>query len=287
MLSCRYLILTHNTSLKVYTVSDSLLVRQISLPIDVKSKDGSRKISASIVSTWLSAAEPDFVWIACSDGRVWKVNWRHGTKPEDTLYTKTGGLLDMSVSSMKIQKSTVDVLYISELKKQECTITAYYRVKNSHMSIALYRSQQPDQRIHLVRSTSDGRFIVGASAEGLVVGAVQIPQGKAELEGEFYAFDTKDIVCAVDMKVTVKPEPPATKKQPKKQASQAFDVLDLIVGCARGQMFVYNDIINALHNLRSKSKSKKEEVQARQFHWHRRAVHSLKWSSDGMFNPVT
>jgi len=222
------------------------------------------------------------VWIACSDGRIWKVNWRHGSKPEDTLYAKSGNLLDMSVSSIQIHKSTIDVLFVSEQqKKQDCTITAYYRVKNSHMSTILFRSQQPDQRIHLVRATGDGKFIVGATAEGLVVGLVQVAQGKAELEGEFYSFDTADIVCAVDMRVTVKPEPITPKKQPKKQ--QAFDVLDLIVGCARGQMFVYNDIINSLHNMRgSKSKSKKEEVQARQFHWHRRAVHSLKWSSDGM-----
>lgn len=222
------------------------------------------------------------MWIGCSDGRIWKVNWRHGTQPEDTLYTKSMSLLDMCVSSIKLNKSTVDVLYVSEQqKKQESTITAYYRVKDSHLSTVLLRSQQPGQRIHLVRSTSDGKFIVGASAEGLVVGAVQVVQGKAELEGEFYSFDTADIPCAVDMKVTTKPEPVASKKQSKKQALQTFDVLDLIVGCARGHLFVYNDIINVLHNLKA---SKSKSVQARQFHWHRRAVHSLKWSSDGMFS---
>lgn len=187
----------------------------------------------------------------------------------------------MSVSSFKLKNSAVDVLFVSEHKKQECNITAYYRVKGSQLSTVLFRTQQPDQRIHLVRSTSDGKFVVGASAEGLVVGSVQIAEGKSELEGEFYAFDTPDIVCALDMKVMAKPAAATPKKQTKKQA---FEAVDLIAGCARGQMLVYNDIVNNLHGMKgSKSKSKKEEIQARKFHWHRRAVHSLKWSSDGTF----
>ncbi|KAH6687902.1 sporulation protein, partial [Plectosphaerella plurivora] len=278
----KHLIVTQNTSLQVYSVADSHLVRQISLPIATKGKDGQNRITAAIVATWLSPNEPNFVWIACSDGRVWKVDWRHGSAPEDTLTVKSDNIQDMAVCSMKLGKSFVDVLYISEAKKQECTITAYYRLKRSQLNSVVYKSQHADQRIHLVRATSDGKYVVGASAESIIVGVVQPGEGNV-LESEFYSFDTPDLVCALDLRVSPKSSAALTpKKQSKKSA--LFDVVDLIIGCARGGMLVYNDVINTANAVRgAKAKPKKEEIQARKFHWHRRAVHSLKWSRDGNY----
>lgn len=278
---CRYLIITQNTSLQVYTVADSHLVRQISLPLATKSKDGQKRITAAIVATWLSPNQPNFVWIACSDGRIWRVDWRHGSAPEDTFTVKSDNIQDVAVSSMKVGKSVLDILFVSEQKRQECTITAYYRSKRSLVSHVVYKSQHPDERIHLVRATSDGKFVVGASSENIVVGTVQ-PGADGGFESEFYSFDTPDIVCAMDLRVTPKNNVVSTPKKSKKPA--LFDVLDLIAGCARGGMLVYNDIMNTAHAVRgSKSKSKKEEIQARKFHWHRRAVHTIKWSRDGTY----
>lgn len=275
-----HLILTYYNSIQVYTVADSLLVRRISLPL---ARDGDKKTSSFIVATHLSPTQPDFVWVACSDGRIWKINWRHGSKPDDILYTKSNTVLDMCVSAMKLGKSAVDVLLVSERKGHAGTISAHCRSNGSQLSNqVLFETREADQEIHLLRSTSNGSVVVGAYADGLVVGTVQ--QGSAKdglhLESEFYSFPTNDIVCALDIRVSARQQSQVTsKKQSNKTVSE---VVDVVTGGARGAMFIYNDILNKLINLRG-PKSKKEEVQARKVHWHRRAVHSVKWSNDGNY----
>ncbi|KAM0288049.1 hypothetical protein ACHAQH_000117 [Verticillium albo-atrum] len=273
----KHIILTYNTSLQVYSVADSLLVRRIALPIAKDNKDGP---AASVLTTHLSPVEPDFVWVGCSDGRIWKFNWRQGIKPEDTLMTKSHTALDFCVSAIKINKNPHDVVFVSEKKpKDEGTIVAYCRKGTSHLaSQILFKTARPDQAIHVLRSTTDGRYVVGAHSEGLVVGTVN---GKDfELEGDFFNFDTSDIVCTLDLRVTSRQQGlSAPKKQTIKPSSE---VLDVIIGCARGSIFLYNDIMTKLQSMRG-PKPKQKEVQARKFHWHRRAVHSVKWSKDGHY----
>ncbi|KAM0335344.1 hypothetical protein ACHAQA_000389 [Verticillium albo-atrum] len=273
----KHIILTYHTSLQVYSVADSLLVRRIPLPIAKDNKDGA---VASVLTTHLSPVDPDFVWVGCSDGRIWKFNWRQGTKPEDTLMTKSLTALDLCVSSIQINKTAHDVIFVSEKKqKDEGTIVAYCRKGTSHLaSQVLFKTPRPDQAIHLLRSTTDGKYVVGAHSEGLVVGTVT---GKDfDLEGDFFNFDTSDIVCTLDLRVTTRQQGlSAPKKQTVKPSSE---VLDVIIGCARGSIFLYNDIMTKLQSMRG-PKPKQKEVQARKFHWHRRAVHSVKWSKDGHY----
>lgn len=244
-------------------------------------RDGERKPIPLIVATCLSSVDPDVVWVACSDGRIWKVNWRHGSKPDDTLHTKSQTVLDMCVASVTINKSAVDVLYVSEKRRDAGCISAYCRRNGSHLvSKSLFETKQPDQEIHILRSTGNGSVLVGAHAEGLVVGTIQVGSAKdgLDLESEFYSFETSDIVCALDIRSSPRKQGTST---PKKQAGKVTsEIIDVVTGGARGAMFIYNDLLNKLHNLRG-SKSKKEEIQARKVHWHRRAVHTVKWSRDG------
>ena len=66
----------------------------------------------------------------------------------------------------------------------------------------------------------------------------------------------------------------------KKSRQEAAPVLDIIVGGARGSIYLYHDALARSQAL-AKSGSDKEPIQAQNFHWHRRAVHALKWSRDG------
>ncbi|ROT42281.1 sporulation protein [Sodiomyces alkalinus F11] len=275
-----HLILTYQTSIQVYSVADSLLVRKIPLPMI---KDGERKPTPLLVATCLSRVEPDFVWVACSDGRIWKINWRHGSRPDDTLHTKSQTALDMCVVPITTNKSAADVLYVSEKRRDAGSISAYCRKNGSHLvSKVLFETQQPDHEIHLLRSTSNGSALVGAHAEGLVVGTIQVGSAKdgLDLESEFYSFETSDIVCTLDVRSSPRKQATST---PKKQSGRVTsEIIDVVTGGARGAMLIYNDLLNKLHNLRG-SKSKKEEIQARKVHWHRRAVHTVKWSRDGHY----
>ncbi|KAG7109001.1 U3 small nucleolar RNA-associated protein 17 like [Verticillium longisporum] len=273
----KHLILTYHTSLQVYSVADSLLVRRIPLPI---AKDNKDSPTASVLTTHLSPVEPDFVWVGCSDGRIWKFNWRQGIKPEDTLMTKSQTALDFCVTAIKVNEDLHDVVFVSEKKQNdEGTIVAYCRMGASHLaSQVLFKTVRPDQAIHVLRATADGRYVVGAHSEGLVVGT--ITGQDLELEGDFFNFDTSDIVCTLDLRVTSRQQGLSTPK--KQTVKPSSEVLDVIIGCGRGAMFLYNDILTKLQSMRG-PKPKQKGVQARKFHWHRRAVRSVKWSKDGHY----
>ncbi|KAK1975977.1 WD domain-containing protein [Colletotrichum cereale] len=265
-----YLILTYNTSLQIYSVAESLLIRRIALPV-VQNTYSEKSSAPTIVATRQSQVKPDFLWVACSDGRVWRVNWKKGTAVYDEFRTQSQTALDMSVVAIEGAKNKTEVIYVSEGKKQSRgEIVAYFGPDFTQpTSEVLFTSKQVDQGIHLLRSSVDGKTIVGATREGLVVGTVAPEVSKTDvgLECEFFTFDTADIVCSLDIRVT---------------NNKDGVVLDLIAGGARGAIYFYNDILRKLQNINA-PKSKKDSLQGRKYHWHRRAVHSLKWSKDGHY----
>ncbi len=69
--------MTYNTAIQVYSTADSLRVRLIPIPV-TESPESTEFTGASIVSTLLSKTSPNFVWVACSDGRIWKLDWTTG-----------------------------------------------------------------------------------------------------------------------------------------------------------------------------------------------------------------
>lgn len=253
-------------------MAESLLIRRIALPV-VQNTYADKSAAPTIVATHQSQIKPDFLWVACSDGRVWRVNWKKGTTVYDEFRTQSQTALDMSVAVIDGQKSKTEVIYVSELKKQsKGEIVAYFGPDFTQpTSEVLFATKQIDHGIHLLRSSVDGKTIVGATREGLIVGTVtpEISQTDVGLECEFFTFDSTDIVCSLDIRVTT--------------GKDGAPVLDLIAGGARGAIYYYNDMLRKLQSLNA-PKSKKDGLQGRKYHWHRRAVHSVKWSKDGERN---
>lgn len=96
-------------------------------------------------------------------------------------------------------------------------------------------------------------------------------QTLANLEYQFCAFDVPDIVACLDLRPLVK-----SGSKGKTEIQQ----LDLVVGTARGPIFHYGDILSKLPREGSKN-LKAGVIQPRKYHWHRKAVHSVKFSGDG------
>jgi len=57
----------------------------------------------------------------------------------------------------------------------------------------------------------------------------------------------------------------------------------VVVGCARGAIFYYNDLLPQIRLLQTSRKARNLSLQPRKLHWHRRAVHAVKWSRDGNY----
>ncbi|KAB5578373.1 quinon protein alcohol dehydrogenase-like superfamily [Coniochaeta sp. 2T2.1] len=266
-----HLILTYNTSIQVYTTADSLLVRRITIPLSTETGHGSK--GQHIVSSVLSKDSPNNLWVATSDGRVFCIDWTTGSGADAPYQLTT--ILDMTVDSVQVGKTTEDVLLV--LEKTGISggrVRAYNRESlKTGAGILLYNcSEFP----HLIRSANNASVVIVAGKDSIHVGsrtskAVKSP---ADLEYGFFAFTVEHTITTVDVRCLVRPT--------KKQAS-SIQPVDLAVGCAHGKIFLYYDVVARSPVAGPATPRKGTALQPVKKHWHRRAVHSVKWSHDGNY----
>ncbi|KAK0657555.1 hypothetical protein B0T16DRAFT_386073 [Cercophora newfieldiana] len=264
----RYLILTYNTSLQVYTTEDSLLVRRISLPV-ARSEGGEY-----IISSVLSKSSPEHVWVACSDGRVWHINWTTGTGA-DTPFDIEKGILDMDVQSMEYGDVTQDLLLVVQTFEQTPAQLVAYDEEGLSKREGTLLATFDEGRPSILRSAGNGKVTVAASGSTLYVGLLRHKKKGAgpELEYQLYSFGVPDIIASLDIRAILR----TTKK-----GATEIQRVDVAIGGARGGIWVYSDIAAKL-TVDGHSTLKAAAIQPRKYHWHRRAVHSVKWSADGNY----
>ncbi|KAK3694886.1 WD40-repeat-containing domain protein [Podospora appendiculata] len=269
-----HLIITYNTSLQIYSTADSLLVRRIPLPVS-RPESGIELASAHIVSTVLSRGSPEYVWVACSDGRIWHINWITGAGADTPFTIEAKKVLDMTVESVEFAHATEDVLLVlQKLTKASGQIVAYDTNALSTKNGKLLHTY--DDSPQLLRSSASGRLIVAAAKEAIHIGLLKTKSKPLErlgdLEYRFHSFGATDIITCLDIRTTLR----TTNK-----GGSEIQSVDLVVGCARGAIYLYDDILAKLPS--GSSISKASPIQPRKYHWHRRAVHSVKWSEDGNY----
>lgn len=177
----------------------------------------------------------------------------------------------MTVDSVQIGKTTEDVLLILQKTSHSVgQLTAYNRdALTTGVGKPLHTcSDYP----RLVRSANDASVIVIAAKDTVHVGSLK-PKGKdsktlADREYQFFSFAIGDLITSIDIRCL---------SQSKKHQSP----VDLAVGCARGAIFLYHDVVARSPVTASATPRKGGSLQPRKHHWHRRAVHSVKWSHDG------
>ncbi|KAF7562977.1 hypothetical protein G7046_g1172 [Stylonectria norvegica] len=275
----QYFILTYNTSIQIYSAVDSLLVRRIPISA-VDSATSMAKTPATIVATRLSKQNANFVWVACSDGRVFHVDWTSSKSPE-CFSTKSNTAKALTVLTTKIGKATKEILLIAESDKpSRIEIVAYEgTVQTTPVSKSLLVMKKPGNGLQLLESSDDSQVLVGAFNDRLFLAApTKKPVDTLEqLQYDFYTFDTPDLITALDLRVYAR-----LAGTSKKSRSEPTLVVDVLVGGARGGIYLYHDAL-ARSQAFGKSDSDKDTIQAQKFHWHRRAVHAVKWSRDGHY----
>lgn len=268
----RFLLVAYHTSLQVYSVADSLLVRRIALPVV-----GANNGAPYLVAAALSQVTPELVWLASSDGRIWRINWRTGSGAEECLRTGAGLIHDMTLGAITINKKLSDILYVSESTKNNHRIVAYDASDVAHPTSQVLQDQSGKSSI--LRTTNGGSILTAVSGNTLIVGALQKKSvgGVEDLSYDFYSVNTTDEVSCLSVRLAPK------KSSSKKKASQESSdpVLDIAVGGVRGAIYMYSDLLS---QLRAKSR-KGLEIPKKQ-HWHQRAVHSVAWSQDGTCGKV-
>ena len=265
------MIITYNTSIQVYSTEDSLLVRRIALPL-TKTDDATEFVATHIVASVLSKSDADYIWVACSDGRIWHINWTSGAGADTPFRVEAKRVLDVTVDAVEIGDKAEDILLVlKRLTKTSAQIVAYNTKALTARSGKLLHTY--DESPQLLRSAAGGRLVVAAAKETLHIGLLKARKLASfqDLTYRFHRFDVPDIVSCLDIRSTIR----ATKK-----GGFELQTADLAVGCARGAIYVYHDLLSKLPGEGSSS-SKSGVIQPKKLHWHRRAVHSVKWSEDG------
>lgn len=280
-LASRNLIITYNTSIQVYSAADSLLVRRIPIA-SLETSSVANSKPAIIVATKLSRRNSDLVWVACSDGRVFSVNWRQPSENPAEFKTGSGTAKALSVVTIGTGKTASEAVVVLESdKSNKLDLTAYLLGPESAVQArSLLSLKKIGHGLQLLEASQDGSLLVGALNDRLFIGAAADgAQGSFDtLSYEFFSFDTPDLITTLDFKVDRKTHG-AGGSRPH-EAPDSEGLVDVLVGGARGAIYLYHDAISRA-KVAGKSKSEKETLQAQKYHWHRKAVHSVKWSRDG------
>ncbi|RGP68446.1 hypothetical protein FSPOR_5325 [Fusarium sporotrichioides] len=273
----QYLILAYNTSIQVYSAADSLLVRRIPITA-AEASDEKTSAPAHIVAMRQSKQNSDIVWVATSDGRVCQVNWTSSKAPE-FFQTQSKTANAMALVTKKVSGKDTEIIFVAESDKPgRIEVVAYPATTTDSEHKVVFVMKKPGNGLQLLESSEDGH-LVGAINDRLFFGVPSQDQfnSLAVLDYEIYTFDIPDLVSSLDLRVYPRP---ATSGKKARQLNAP--VLDIIVGGARGSIYLYHDALARSQAL-AKSGSEKELIQAQNYHWHRRAVHALKWSRDGNY----
>ncbi|KAK7751196.1 NET1-associated nuclear protein 1 [Diatrype stigma] len=269
----KHIILPYNTSLQVYSCADSLLLRNIKLPIS-----SGADYPEHIISISLSPSDPHLVWVASSSGRIWLIDWTTGDGSNSHLRVKCELLSGMTVESMVIGKESRDVPLVCIGKGQNWSIVAC-DVRNLDLkSTRTLLSQKT--LIHNIQSAEKGNTLVASAERNVLLGSLRSRNVTSvdQIDYEFFSFDCSDEITCLDIRATERIH--LNRASQRKEGDDA--VIDVAVGCARGAVFSYNDLLSQLRVLQN-AKSRHFSIQPRKYHWHRRAVHAVKWSRDGNY----
>lgn len=269
--------MTYNTSIQVFSAVDSLLIRRIPVStLDSSAPKGTKP--AHIVATRLSRVDNNFLWVACSDGRVFHVDWTTNTKVPESFQTRSGTATSLTLFTTKIAAKLQEIVLVAESDKPNRLEVVMYQsiTKETPESKSLLVMKKPGNGLQLLESSNDSQVLAGIFNDRLFIGVPSQEDADAfdRLQFNFYAFDTPDLLTTLDLKVSPRP---VTSKKGK---TNAAPVVDIITGGARGSIYLYHDALARIQAL-EKSGSESESIQAQKFHWHRKAVHAVKWSRDG------
>lgn len=185
-------------------------------------------------------------------------------------------LTDLTVAPMLMKNRLIDVPFVSILANETWHVVACYvqdmMIKNR--KIILSRGEI----IENLKSANNGSSLAASSRNNILVGSLStstIPSIK-ELAYEFYVLDCPDEITCIDLRVGERIH--LSRKSQRQTGDEP--VMEVVVGCARGSIYYYNDLLPQLRYLQKAGRG--ASLQPRKYHWHRKAVHAVKWSQDGM-----
>lgn len=272
----RQLIVASRTAIHVYSTSNSLLTRSIKLQIE------NNKSDTRIITYCISATEQDIIWVACSDGHIYRINWATGTGATQWWAISSTGCEYMTVASMESGGRRRDVVFTTEKRKEEgWRITAHELAPpDGKIQTAARTIYTSNDRMTFLKTAKEGSVIVGSSGKKLMLGRLRSTEFETvdKIRYEFRVFETTDNISSLDLRVTER-----TGTENLKAILKRTPIVDLVIGDVRGSIFVHNDLLANLIRAQDGTLPKGISLTPRKLHWHRQVVHTVKWSLDGNY----
>ena len=274
--SYRFIILANRATIHVYSTLNSLLARSIKLKINAADA------STHIVTYCLSPTNSNLVWVACSDGSIYSVDWTSGKGANQSWTISSTGCIHMTAASTESAGRRRDVVFTTEVRKDggwRITANELARPTDSFETAArtIYTS---NQRINFLKTSKDGFVIVAASEKRILIGSLRSTEYNTidKIRYEFRVFESTEFISSLDLKVSARTGVETLGKSVLKR----LPVVDVVVGDAKGSIFVHNDLLGNLARSQDDKLPPGISLIPRKLHWHRKEVCTVKWSLDGM-----
>ncbi|KAG0652299.1 U3 small nucleolar RNA-associated 17 [Hyphodiscus hymeniophilus] len=274
----KYIILANRTAINVYSTENSLLNRSINLKIE-----SAALFNAHIIAYSLSPTNPSIIWVACSDGSIYSIDWTSGEGADQSWAISSTGCIHMTVASMLSAERRRDVVFTTEIRKDggwRITANELARPSDSFQTAArtIYTS---NQRISFLKTANGGSVIVAASEKRVLVGSLRSTEYNTidKIRYEFRVFESTDFVSSLDLRVSARKHAENLGKSVLKR----LPVVDVVVGDVRGSIFVHDDLLGNLSRSQDNKSAPGISLIPRKLHWHRKEVCAVKWSLDGNY----
>ncbi|KAH9207316.1 WD repeat-containing protein-like protein [Leptodontidium sp. 2 PMI_412] len=276
----KFLIVAHLGAVHVYSTANSLLTRSIKLKLNE-----SADLPPRIIAFCLSPTDSNLLWVACSDGSVYSIDWTSGAGAEQYWGVSSTGCIHMTVASMESAERRRDVVFTTEARKDgRFRITANELAPpNSSIQTVARTIYTSNQRINFLKTAREGSIVVAASGNKILVGRLRSTEYDTidKMRYEFRIFESTDAIKSLDIRVTQRQ---GAEDMKKANPLKKIPVVDLVIGDVRGVIFVHNDLFPKLWiDSDGKMSGVSLTLAPRKLHWHRQAVHTVKWSLDGNY----
>ncbi|KAF2841116.1 WD40 repeat-like protein [Patellaria atrata CBS 101060] len=265
----KYIIVATYHSILIYSTATSLLVR--SLPCNEND---------TICSYALSSTNETNLYMGISSGTIYLWDWVE--RKRLTQWHHNTPLISFIVSEPAAgEDDIIHTLERNGKSKNGTLIKSYIPIKGESIPnrVTLFKTSS---NIHYFQVLLGGKIIFATSDDHFVVGTIEKESESATSKDSYRwrVVNATDPITCFDVRISTQL---ATSTHKKKKLKRSIPIVDLITGGAKGEILVYNNIINSLTGIEQSGQQGNSNVMPRRLHWHREAVGTVRWSLDGNY----
>ena len=265
----RYLLIAFYTCIAVYSTSTSLVIRKL------QTGKGNR-----INGITICPSNQERLYVASASGGIELWDWQEARK---LTQWNVKGRPAYLTAIQESEDGGEDLVFVtSQLGDLSWQISAQAaRASGSNGDMQSHTIFTQQQTLSSIRAVEHGKVIIAVSGAQLTLGVCTntgVPN-LSDMKHTWHTITCPEWITSLD----VRTGGDSNQKQ-KFGGLLALPSIDVVIGGLRGSIHIYQDLLNRLIDCETASqKGKTEELTSRRLHWHRNAVLTVKWSSDGNY----